>query len=144
MFAPTGQPAARKDTLTNVRETEVFTVNIVDFSLVEQMNSTAGSYPEDVDEFEVAGLTVREAQSIDAPIVDEAPASFECRLMKIVEIGDGAMASSVVFGEVVAFDVTDRILEGTRVDQEALDAVGRHVGSYYSRANQMFTVDRPE
>jgi len=144
MFAPTGQPAARKDTLANVRETGVFTVNIVDFSLVEQMNSSAGSYPEDVDEFEVAGLAVREAQSIDAPIVDTAPASFECRLMKIVEIGEGMMASSVVFGEVVAFDVSDRIIDGTHIDQEALDAVGRHVGSYYSRANQLFTVDRPE
>ena len=68
IFAPTGQPHARKDTLANVRETDVLTVNIVTYDLTEAMNSTSGTYPDDVDEFEVAGLTVREAEAVDAPI----------------------------------------------------------------------------
>jgi flavin reductase (DIM6/NTAB) family NADH-FMN oxidoreductase RutF len=143
MFAPTGQPDARKDTLTNVRATEVFTVNIVTFSLAEAMNSTSGTYPEEVDEFDVAGLTVREAESINAPIVAEAPASFECRVSQIVEIGRAPMGSHVVFGEVVAFNVEDRLLNGSRVDQAALDPIGRHVGNWYSHARDMFEIVRP-
>ena len=143
MFAPTGQPAARKDSLTNARDTGVFTVNIVNFNLVEAMNASAATAEPDVDEFELAELTVREATEIDAPIVAEAPASFECRVLKIVEVGTAPMGSSVVFGEVVVFDVDDRLLEGTRVDQAVLDPIGRHAGSTYSRANQLFDIDRP-
>ena len=144
MFAPTGQPHARKDTLANVRETDVFTVNIVTYDLTEAMNSTSGTYPDDVDEFEVAGLTVREAEAVDAPIVAEAPASFECRVSQIVEIGGPPMGSSGVFGEVLAFNVTERILDGTRIDQVGLDPVGRHVGNMYSRARELFEIVRPD
>lgn len=144
MFAPTGQPGARKDSLTNARDTGVFTVNIVNFELGPAMNETSGTYPEDVDEFAVAGLTVREAEAIDAPIVAEAPASFECKVMQIVEIGTGPMGSQVVFGEVVAFNVEDRILDGTRVDQVALDSIGRHVGNLYSHNGELYEMVRPD
>jgi flavin reductase (DIM6/NTAB) family NADH-FMN oxidoreductase RutF len=143
MFAPTGQPHARKDTLANVRATGVFTVNIVDYSLAGAMNATSGSYPEDVDEFDVAGLTARDAEAVDAPIVAEAPASFECRLDQIVEIGVAPMGSQVVFGEIVAFNIDERILNGTRIDQVALDPIGRHVGNWYSRARDLFEIERP-
>ncbi len=144
MFAPTGQPSARKDTLTNVRDTGVFTVNIVNYDLGPAMNKTSGSHAADVDEFEVAGLTVREAEAIDAPSVAEAPATFECKVVKIVDIGDAPMGSSVVFGEVLAFNVADRLLDGTRVDQIELDAIGRHVGSYYSRSSELYEMPRPD
>ncbi|MFK7919279.1 MAG: flavin reductase family protein [Ilumatobacter sp.] len=144
MFAPTGQPGARKDTLSNARDTGVFTVNIVNFDLGPAMNETSGTYPDDVDEFEVAGLTVREAEAIDAPIVGEAPASFECKVMQIVEIGTGPMGSEVVFGEVVAFNVADRIIDGTRIDQVALDSIGRHVGNLYSHNGELYEMVRPD
>lgn len=144
MFAPTGQPVARKDTLSNVRETGVFTVNIVNYDLGPQMNLTSGTYPEDVDEFEVAGLTVRELTSVDAPGVAEAPAILECRLMQTVEIGDAPMGSVVVFGEVVAFNVAERLLDGTRVDQAGLDPIGRHVGNLYSHNGELYEMVRPD
>ncbi len=144
MFAPTGQPVTRKDTLANVRETGVFTVNIVDFDLGPAMNQTSGSYPDDVDEFEVAGLRVRDAEAVDAPSVAEAPATFECRVMQIVEIGEAPLGSSVVFGEVLAFNVAERLLDGTRVDQVELDPIGRHVGNLYSRNGELYEMVRPE
>jgi flavin reductase (DIM6/NTAB) family NADH-FMN oxidoreductase RutF len=144
MFAPTGQPRARKDTLANVRATGVFTVNIVNHDLGPAMNVTSGTYPFEVDEFEVAGLTATDARSVDAPMVDEAPATMECRVMQIVDIGDGPMGSSVVFGEVLAFNVEDRLLDGTRVDQLALDPIGRHVGNLYSHKGELYEMRRPE
>lgn len=143
MFAPTGQPSARKDTLTNVRDTGVFTVNIVNYELGPAMNETSGSHAADVDEFEVAGLTVREAEAIDAPSVAEAPATFECKVIEIVDIGQAPMGSSVVFGEVLAFNVADRLLDGTRVDQIGLDAIGRHVGNFYSHNGELYELIRP-
>lgn len=144
MFAPTGQPGARKDTLANVRASEVFSVNIVNYRLGPAMNASSGPYPADVDEFEVAGLTVREAESIDAPMVADAPANLECRLLQIVDIGRAPMGSSVVFGEVVAFHVDETLLDGTRVDQAALDPIGRHVGNLYSRGGELYEMIRPQ
>lgn len=144
MFAPTGQPSARKDTLTNVRDTGVFTVNIVSFDLGPAMNETAGGHAADVDEFEVAGLTVREAEAVDAPSVAEAPATFECKVTQIVDIGEAPMGSSVVFGEVLAFNVADRLLDGTRVDQAGLDAIGRHAGNLYSHNGELYEMIRPD
>lgn len=144
LFSAGGQPVARKDTLSNVRDTGVFTVNIVTFGLGEQMNATSGTYEADVDEFEVAGLTARDAVAVDAPFVAEAPAVFECEVSQIVEIGGAPMGSHVVFGTVVAFEVDDRLLDGTRVDQVALDAIGRHAGNAYSRANVLFEMRRPD
>lgn len=144
MFAPTGQPSARKDTLANVSDTGVFTVNIVNFDLGPAMNETSGTHAADVDEFDIAGLTVREAEAVDAPSVAEAPATFECTVVKIVDIGEAPMGSSVVFGEVVAFDVADRLLDGTRVDQVELDAIGRHVGNLYSHNGELYEMIRPD
>lgn len=144
MFAPTGQPSARKDTLTNVRETGVFTVNIVNYDLGPAMNETSGTHAADVDEFEVAGLTVREAEAVDAPSVAEAPATFECKVIQIVDIGGAPMGSSVVFGEVLAFNVADRLLDGTRIDQIELDAIGRHVGNFYSHNGELYELKRPD
>ena len=34
-------------------------------------------------------------------------------------------------------------LDGTRVLQDELRAVGRHVGSWYSNATDLFAIDRP-
>ena len=43
-----------KDTLSNVRSSGVFTINLVTEELAEAMNLTSGEYLPDVDEFEVA------------------------------------------------------------------------------------------
>ena len=144
LFAPTGQPGARKDTLANVRETGAFTVNIVSFDLAEAMNATSATHPAEVDEFEAVGLAKREAEAVDAPAVADAPAVFECRLDRVIEVGRAPMGSHVVLGEVVAFVVDERLLDGTRVDQVELDPIGRHAGNAYSRANVLFELVRPD
>ena len=41
-------------------------------------------------------------------------------------------------GEVVAFHVDTDLLDGTRVDQAKLSAVGRHAGNCYSTTEQLF------
>ncbi len=144
IFSPVAQPAGRKDSLSNARETGVFTVNIVDFAHVQQMNASAASVEADVDEFELAGVDVAEAELNDAPKGASAPATTECEVVKIVDLTEVGSDAVTVFGRVLAFDVDERILVGThRVDQSALDAVGRHVGATYSRTRELFDIDRP-
>ncbi len=134
----------RKDTLANVREVGEFTINIVTAEVVEAMNATSASLDSDVDEFEAAGLTAVPSASIRPPMVGECKANIECVVTQIVDVGDAKYGSAVVFGEAVEFHVADHLLDGTRVDQADLAAVGRHVGNTYSNATDLFDIVRPE
>lgn len=135
-----------KDTLANVLATGEFTVNIVTEEVAEAMNITAGEYEAEVDEFEVAGVTPAFGRAVAAPMVAEATARFECRVSTHVHIGPdgGEPSNTVVFGEVKAFHVADRVLDGTRIDAAELRAIGRLAGSSYARtADVLFEMVRP-
>lgn len=128
-----------KDTLRNVRATGEFVVNVADHALVEQMNVTSAAAPPDVSEFELAGVTKLASQFVAPPRVAEAPVSIECRLDRVVEVGNGRM----VIGEVLAFHVADRLFnDQDRVDPSVLDAVARMGGSTYSTTRDRFELRR--
>lgn len=135
--------ASRRDTLHNVRDVGEFTINIVSEDMVEAMNTTAASVPSEVDEFELAGLTRVSSRCIAPPMVGECKANIECVVTQIVPIGDSESGNALVIGEAVAFHVAEEILDGTRIDQHALQAVGRHAGGAYSRTNEIFEITRP-
>ena len=134
----------RKDTLANVRDVGEFTINIVTEEVAEAMNATSASHPADVDEFETAGLTAVPSLSIRPPMVAECKANIECVVTQILDIGHPEHGSALVIGEAVEFHVADHLLDGTRVDQAELRAVGRHVGNAYSRATDLFELVRPD
>lgn len=132
-----------KDSLANAVETGEFTCNIVGMAVAEGMNQSAAELPHGESEFDFAGLTPEPSVDVGAPRVAEARASFECRLTQTVEIGD-PVANVVVFGEAVRFHIDDDILDGTRVDFEGLDAVGRLAGNWYADTRNRFELVRPE
>lgn len=133
-----------KDTLANLVATGGFTVNIVDEAMAEKMNLSSGSYPPDVDEFEVTGLESRPGDIVAAPLVAAAPANLECEVFHTVPL-EPQPASTVVFGRVLRIHVRPDILDGTRIDPAALRAVGRLAGSGYSRTvDGYFEMVRPD
>ena len=109
----------------------------------EAMNLSAAELDHGDSEFDFAGLTPEPSVEIMAPRVAEARASFECRVVKIVELGNQPSINMVVFGEVVRFHVDDAILDGTRIDHGALDAVGRMAGNGYATTRERFELIRP-
>jgi len=139
----------RKDTLDNIRATEVFTVNIVTEETVEAMNATAASLDAEADEFEHAGLTAVSAETSNAPMVAEAVANFECEMTQMVPVGaptgDEPGIGMLIIGEARRIHVAERVVDDAfHVDQHELRAVGRHVGNYYVRtAGSLFEIDRP-
>ena len=106
------------------------------------MNLTSGEYPPEVDEFAVAGVTAVPGEMVAAPLVAEAKANLECRVTQIVEIGDPAGAA-VVFGRVLRIHVDPTVLDGTRIDHDALRAVGRLAGEGYVTTRDRFEMPRP-
>jgi len=132
----------RRDTLNNIQANREFTVNIVSEETVEAMNQSAGSYPADQSEFEICGLTEVEAETIDAPLVGEAIANFECTATQLVPVGTGML----IIGVASKIHVAERVVgDNFHVDQAGVRAVGRHAGGMYSlTASTLFNLDRPE
>jgi flavin reductase (DIM6/NTAB) family NADH-FMN oxidoreductase RutF len=134
----------RKDSLENARASGAFTINLVSDDLTRAMNVTSGEYAADADEFGLAELTAVPGTAVDAPYVAEARANAECRVTEIKEVGRPPMPGSIVFGEVVRIHVRADLMDGTRVDQSGLDAVGRMGGRAYIRNGSLFEMDRPQ
>jgi flavin reductase (DIM6/NTAB) family NADH-FMN oxidoreductase RutF len=133
----------RKDTLDNVRDVGEFTVNVVTEEVAEAMNATSATFGPDVDEFAACGLTAVPSTSVRPPMVGECKANFECVVTQIVEIGHPELGNALVIGEAVEIHVIDELLDGMRVDQAELRAIGRHAGNSYSRSTDLFDMIRP-
>jgi flavin reductase (DIM6/NTAB) family NADH-FMN oxidoreductase RutF len=134
-----------KDTLANIRATGAFCVNMVTERHLHAMSESSGEYGPEVDEFEVAGLTMGEASHVDAPYVVEAPAVHECRLFK--EVSLGSSESSMVIGEVLAIRLCPESKE--LWDRDFLDVrswvpVGRLWGGFYSLVTNTPQLERPK
>ncbi|NNE12080.1 MAG: flavin reductase family protein [Ilumatobacter sp.] len=141
VFAP-GR-GSRKDTLANVREVGEFTINIVTTEVGDAMNLSSASHPPEVDEFETAGVTAVPSTTIRPPMVGECKANIECRVTQIVDVGHADHGNALVIGEATVFHVDEAVLDGSRVDQAELQAIGRHVGNLYSNATDLFELIRP-
>lgn len=132
-----------KDTLTNVRQTEEFVVNIVSQSLAERMVQTSGEYPADVDEFKATGLTAVPSQMVAPPRVGESLINMECKLHQIVEFGPSPSAGALVLGRIVCMHLDDNVYKNGRVDLDVLQPIGRMSGSLYCRTADRFELRRP-
>jgi flavin reductase (DIM6/NTAB) family NADH-FMN oxidoreductase RutF len=133
-----------KDTLTNIRQTGVFVVNLVAEKHLEAMVRTSGDWPPDVDEFADAGLTAANAEKVDAPYVVDAAAVFECRLFREVELG--ASSNALIIGEVVAIRLNEDLVvdpETWHVDIGSLRPVGRLGRDEYALLGEVRRVARP-
>jgi len=126
-----------KDTARNVRETEHFTVNIVDDALLAAMNVCAVPFPPDVDELTEAGLTAVPGTHVSCPRILEAPAALECRRYMTLEVG---RSREIILGEVLGvFIRSDAVNPANKhVDQRAMDAIGRLGGHGYNRIRDQF------
>lgn len=125
-----------KDTGHNIRVTEEFTVNIVGYSNLHAMNVTAVPFGPEVNEFEMAGLTMLPGEFVSCPQIAEAPVRFECRRYVTLNIG---RSREIVLGEVLAMHARPGLVnERFHVDPDALDALGRMGGHGYCRSNQTF------
>lgn len=144
MFASTASKADRargKDSVGNIIDTGVFCVNVVCFEMRESMNATSTSAPRDVDEFELAGLKREDCVTIACSRVTDAPASMECRLVKIVDLpGD---ANIVVFGEVTGIHLRDEYLVDGIFDVTKFQPLARLGYRDYARVSELFSLKRP-
>jgi flavin reductase (DIM6/NTAB) family NADH-FMN oxidoreductase RutF len=145
MFCPArrGYDGKTKDTLNNIRDTEEFAVNIVSEDFAEQMVSTSTDFEPEVNEFEISGLTPEPCQKISPPKVAEAKISFECKLNKIIPVGnEGPGGGFVVIGTIVLFHIDDDVYEDGYINLGKLRPIGRLAGNMYTRTTDKLEIIR--
>lgn len=137
MFASTNT----KDSLTNIRETGVFCVNIVEAAMTDAMNVTSDDFPADVDEYAEAGLTRAECETIACSRVAGAPASMECRTTEILRLK--GRDNHLIVGEVTGIHLRDDCIVDGRFDVTRFRPLARLGYRDYSVVTDVFELLRP-
>lgn len=139
-----GTDGAKKDTLFNIEATGEFVVNIVSESIATQMNITSAEFRPEVDEFQESGLTPVPSETVRPPRVGECLASYECKLLQVVHVGEErAGAGALVLGSVKRIFLADHLTDGGRVRLDVLQPIGRMAGNDYVRCTDVFSMKRP-
>ena len=136
-----------KHTLQNADETREVVINMVDYSIVEQMSKSSNEYAKGVNEFTKTGLTEVSSLKVKPPRVLESPVSFECVVDNIISLGEKGGAGQLVIAKVVHIHVNSKLLDSNdNIDPTKLDLVARLGGDWYSRVTKesMFTVTKPD
>ena len=144
-FSPSNdRNGKKKDTLINIEATKQFVVNFATEANVEMMNATSAPFAYGVSEFEKCGLTALPSVKVAPPRAAESPVAFECELLQIVRLGEGALAGNLVIGKVVFIHCDDKLYNGGKIRHQDLKTVGRLEGAWYSRTQDAFELPRPE
>ncbi|GGK23145.1 flavin reductase [Yeosuana aromativorans] len=134
-----------KHTLDNVEAIKEVVINVVNYEIVQQMSLSSTEYPQGVNEFEKAGLTMLKSDVVKPFRVAESPVQFECKVNDIIKLGTEGGAGNLIICEVVKFHVSKDVLnKDESINQKKLDLVARAGGSLYSRANKgFFEIPKP-
>lgn len=145
MFASTGTKPDRdgtKDSVSNIRETGVFCVNIVSAALQDAMNKSSQTLAAGEDEFAHAGLAKSDCETIAASRVTEAPASLECRMTQIIPLE--GINNFLVLGEVTGVHMQDAFIQNGRFDVSTFQPLSRLGYRDYAVVKDVFELARPD
>jgi flavin reductase (DIM6/NTAB) family NADH-FMN oxidoreductase RutF len=137
-FSPSfsGRTGLPKDSLLNIRETEEFTISVVDSDMVEQMSLTSGEYDKGIDEFVKGGFHRYNSLKVKSPGVAESKFIMECKLHSIIDLGGKPGSGNLILGEIVQFHVNEQVYdENGKIDPFSMDSVGRLGYAWYNRVS---------
>lgn len=135
-----------KHTLENVKDVKEVVINVVNYSMVQQMSLASTEYPKGVNEFIKSGFTPIPSEKVKPFRVKESPVQLECIVKDVIETGTGGGAGNLIVCEIVLIHINEDILnEHGKIDQQKIDLVGRLGADWYVRASgdALFEVEKP-
>jgi flavin reductase (DIM6/NTAB) family NADH-FMN oxidoreductase RutF len=129
----------RKDTVKNVEATREFVVSFASEALMNQVNDSSAPFEHGDDESLALSIETEPSETVAPRRVAGSPASIECRLHQVVQVG----TSYVVIGEVIAITVADDVLVDGLPAIELLRPVSRLGGQQWGRPPEVFDLVRP-
>ncbi len=148
IFSPSrrGRDNTTKHTYDNVKDVPEVVINVVTMDIVQQASLSSTEYPDGVNEFLKAGLTMLPSVKVKPFRVKESPVQFECKVREVIETGDQGGAGNLVVCEIVMMHVDDSVLdENGMIDPDKIRLVGRLGGDHYCEAfgPAIFDVEKP-
>ena len=109
------------------------------------MNASSATVPNEVNEFELAGLTAEPSELVKAPRVAESPAHMECKFLKKVDLpsNDPGKRNEMIIGEVIGIHIRDDVLVDGLVDVTKFRPLARLGYMQYTVVDKVFTLNRP-
>lgn len=135
-----------KHTLENVMEVKECVINIVNYSMVQQMSLASSEYAKGINEFEKSGFTMMPSEIVSPPRVAEAPVQFECVVTQIIPLGDLNGAGNLILAEIKLIHISESVLgDDGKIDQNKMDLVARLGGDWYCRVTEdnLFKIPKP-
>lgn len=135
-----------KHTLQNVQEVPEVAINIVDYSMVQQVSLASCDFPKEVNEFAKSGFTAVPSTTIRPPLVKESKIKLECMVREVKALGEEGGAGNLVLCEVMVMHIDDGVLnEQGNIDQKKIQHIARLGGDWYCRVDEtnLFQVEKP-
>ncbi|MBO1767044.1 flavin reductase family protein [Allobranchiibius sp. GilTou38] len=128
-----------KDTVRNVRETREFVVNVATERLKHAVNNSSARFDPADDEAAELGLTMEDSDTVRPQRVAASPASIECVMHTMLQLGD----STLIIGRVTAFAIDPDILDGDHPTFEGLAPMSRLGINEWGMPPEVIRLDRP-
>lgn len=135
-----------KHTLENLKEIPECVINIVNYSMVQQVSLASCEYPKEINEFVKAGFTPLPSEIVKPPRVAESPIQLECSVQEIISLGEKAGAGNLVLAEIIRIHIQESVIdENKKIDPLKLDLVARLGEDWYTRVTKesLFKVEKP-
>ena len=135
----------KKDTLNNVYEHKEVVINIIGYNHVEQVSIAGNDYDSEVNEFIKSGFNEVSSDIVKPPRVKEALASFECKVVSVLALGDKGGAGNLVICEVLTAHFKKGLVnDDFQINISDVNLVGRLGQDYYAKVdnNSLFQVEK--
>jgi flavin reductase (DIM6/NTAB) family NADH-FMN oxidoreductase RutF len=119
-----------KDTLANAMARGEFSISSVMPDQLQAMVDSSHAFDAGISEAATLDVALTPATVIETPFVRDAAVAMECRVDRIIEVGD-AHAHRLIIGDVVCFHVADALWLGDRIDPVGYASLGRIGGPLY-------------
>ena len=146
MYGSNGaQPHGPKDTVTNIKATGEFVVNVATWDLRDAVNATSGPELPEVDEMALAGLTPAPCTLVKPPRIKESPINMECTLVQTLDLpgNNPGEHNTMVIGRVVGIHIDPSVMTDGRIDTAKLKPISRLGYKEYACITETFEMTRP-
>jgi flavin reductase (DIM6/NTAB) family NADH-FMN oxidoreductase RutF len=140
--------AGDKDTYRNATQSGEFVINVTTDALWKDLEVAAMEFPPGASELDVLGWTTIPSQHVRPPSIAQSPAHLECRIHRVVDLGEQGVHFSgvhLVISEVVCIALDESVCSADlRVDQQLLAPIGRMGFPWFTRTtpDSMFQLSR--
>jgi flavin reductase (DIM6/NTAB) family NADH-FMN oxidoreductase RutF len=129
--------APNRHTLSNIRETGEFVLNMVSESMLNKMWICSKAFPKGVSEIKEAGLTERKSINVKTPSIEECAGWIECRFDSEHEAGDHVL----VVGRVLHVGCHEELMKAGQFNVSSAKTCMHIRGKRFVVADRVVTIE---